>query len=41
MDRGKDKNSPIQVFEVKPIRRDFSFKLTAADVFNDFLYLGD
>ena len=42
MDRGKvDKNSPVQVFEVKPIRHNFNFKITAADVFNDFLYMGD
>lgn len=36
-----DKNSPVQVFEVKPIRKDFNFKITSADVLNDFLYLGD
>ena len=42
MNQGKyDKNSPIQVFEVKPIRKEFNFKITAADVLNDFLYLGD
>lgn len=42
MDKGKlDKNSPVHVFESKPLRRDFGFKITAADVFNDFLYLGD
>ena len=36
-----DKNSPVQVFEVKPIRKDFNFKITSADVLNDFLYIGD
>ena len=42
MNQGKyDKNSPIQVFEVKPIRKEFNFKITTADVLNDFLYLGD
>ncbi len=42
MDKGKiDKNSPINVFEIKPIRREFNYKLTAADVFNEFLYIGD
>ena len=42
MDKGKiDKNSPINVFEIKPIRREFNYKLSAADVFNEFLYIGD
>lgn len=42
MDKAKlDKNSPINVFEIKPIRREFNYKLSAADVFNDFLYVGD
>ena len=42
MNTGKlDRNSPIQVFEVKHIRRDFNYKITSADVFNDFLYIGD
>lgn len=42
MDRGKiDKNSPLNVFEIKPIRREFNYKLSAADVFNEFLYIGD
>lgn len=42
MDKGKlDKNSPVHVFESKTVRRDLGFKITAADVFNDFLYLGD
>ena len=35
-----DKNL-INVFEVRPIRKDFGFKISAADVFNEFLYLGD
>lgn len=29
------------VFEIKPIKRDFAYKLAAADVFNEFLYVGD
>jgi hypothetical protein len=42
MDKGKiDKNTPVHVFESKPLRRDFGFKISAADVFNDFLYVGD
>jgi len=42
MDKGKiDKNSHINVFEIKPIRREFNYKLSAADVFNEFLYIGD
>ena len=35
-----DKNL-INVFEVKPIKKEFGFKISAADVFNEFLYLGD
>lgn len=42
MDKGKfDRTSPIQVFETKPIRKDFNYKLSAADVFNEFIYIGD
>lgn len=42
MDKGKlDRTSPIQVFETKPIRKDFNYKLNAADVFNEFIYVGD
>lgn len=42
MDKGKlDRNSPIQVFETKTVRKELGFKITAADVYNDFLYLGD
>ena len=42
MDKGKvDKNASMNIFEVKPIKRDFGYKLTAADVFNEFLYVGD
>ena len=38
MDKGKlDKKSPLNIFEVKPIRREFNYKLLAADVFNNFL----
>lgn len=36
-----DKPAPINIFEVKTIRKDFSFKLAAADTFNEFLYVGD
>lgn len=35
-----DKGS-INVFEVKLVRKDIGFKISAADVFNQFLYLGD
>lgn len=35
-----DKSS-INVFEVKPVRKDIGFKISAADVFNEFLYIGD
>lgn len=43
MDKGKiDKTSgSMNIFEVKPIKRDFGYKITAADVFNEFLYVGD
>ena len=36
MDKGT-----INVFEVKVVRKDIGFKISAADVFNEFLYLGD
>lgn len=36
-----DKGSSINVFEVKVVRKDIGFKISAADVFNNFLYLGD
>jgi hypothetical protein len=36
-----DKSMAINVFEVKPIKKDFSYKITCADVFNEFLYVGD
>lgn len=31
----------VNVFEVKVARKDIGFKISAADVFNEFLYLGD
>jgi hypothetical protein len=35
MDKNKiDKSGSINIFEVKPIKRDFGYKITAADVFN-------
>ena len=36
-----DKGGSINVFEVKVVRKDIGFKISAADVFNEFLYLGD
>lgn len=36
-----DKSSALNVYEVKQIRRDFNFKFASADVFNEFLYVGD
>jgi hypothetical protein len=33
--------SLINVFEMKLVRRDIGFKISAADVYNSFLYLGD
>lgn len=35
-----DKTS-INVFEVKVVRKDIGFKISAADVMNDRIYLGD
>jgi hypothetical protein len=35
-----DKSS-INVFEVKMAIKELSFKISAGDVFNEFLYLGD
>jgi len=37
MDKGSgnvDKSNAINVYELKPIRRDFNYKFSAADVFN-------
>ena len=36
MDKGT-----INIFEVKVVRKDIGFKISAADVLNEFLYLGD
>lgn len=41
MEKGVDKSNAINVYEVKPIRREFNYKFSAADVFNEFLYVGD
>lgn len=41
MDKGLDKNTALNVYEVKSIKREFNNKISAADVFNEFLYLGD
>ena len=35
-----DKGS-INIFEVKIAKKDISYKISAAEVYNDFLYLGD
>jgi hypothetical protein len=34
MDKGSDKVNALNVYEVKPIRREFNYKFSAADVFN-------
>jgi hypothetical protein len=31
----------INVFEVKTAIKEISYKISAADVFNEFLYIGD
>ena len=36
-----DKATASTVYELKPIRRDINYRITAADVFNSFLYTGD
>ena len=33
--------SSVNVFEIKPVTRDFGYKFSAADVYNEFLYVGD
>lgn len=35
-----DKGS-INIFEVKITKKDLAYKISAADVYNDILYLGD
>lgn len=35
-----DKGS-INIFEVKTAKKDIPYKISAAEVYNDFLYLGD
>ena len=43
MEKGSnvDRSNALNVYEVKPIRREFNYKFAAADVFNEFLYVGD
>ena len=36
-----DKGTSSIVYEVKNIRRDINYRICAADVFNEFLYMGD
>ena len=31
----------MSVFEIKPVSKDFGFRFSAADVYNEFLYVGD
>lgn len=36
-----EKSGTLNIFELKPIRKDFGFKFSTADVYNDILYVGD
>ena len=31
----------MKVFELRKVQKDFQFKISAADFFNDVLYIGD
>ena len=36
-----EKTGNLNIFDFKPIRKDFGFKFASAEVYNDILYVGD